>query len=329
VVESAAMFGIAIALAAFLAASGGPRLSRSSAQLSSVLAMAMVLVASLALHVNLSLALSSVALIGITGFLVGRAPTLIRRVVTHRIGQTAMTERYEEAQQAVAAREEVLKIVSHDLRNPLSTIAMAASLMLDEELAPEIRKRQLQTIKRAGERMNRLIQDLLEVAKLEAGRLALRTQRVEIGVLLAEAYDALQPIAAAKSIRLETTADPSARTVDADAGRVQQVLSNLVGNAVKFTPEGGRIVITAVPTNGTVRIAVSDTGAGIPPERLEHVFGKFWQADRSDRRGLGLGLAIAKAIVEAHDGRIWVESEIGKGTTFYFTLGAEHPGAGP
>src|SRR5690348_14948855 len=133
-IDAAAAFGIAIALAAFLASSGGPRLSRTSAQLSSALAMTIVLVASLALHVDLPIALSTVALIGTTGFLVGRAPTLIRRVVTHRIGQMAMTERYEEAQQAVAAREEVLKIVSHDLRNPLSTIAMAASLMLDEEL---------------------------------------------------------------------------------------------------------------------------------------------------------------------------------------------------
>jgi signal transduction histidine kinase len=256
----------------------------------------------------------------VTGLLAGRAPGLIRNVVTHRIGQVEMTRQYEQAQEAVAAREEVLKIVSHDLRNPLSTIAMSASLMLDEELTPEVRKKQLQTIKRAGERMNRMIQDLLEVAKLEAGRLALRTRPTDVGAIVAEAFDTLSPIAAAKSIKLETKVAAALPLVDADAGRVQQVLSNLVGNAVKFTPEAGRIILRADRNDGFVRLQVEDTGPGIPADRLEHVFGRFWQADRTDRRGLGLGLAIAKAIVEAHGGRIWVESEEGKGTTFSFTL---------
>ncbi len=314
------VFGFVVALCAFLAGTGGPRLSRSSAQLSGVLAVAIVLAAAHAVELNLAVALLIAALIGITGLVVGRSPTLIRQVVTHGIGQMHITRRYEEAQEAIAAREDVLKIVSHDLRNPLSTIAMASSLMLDEELTPDIRARQLRAIKRAGERMNRLVQDLLDVAKLEAGRLALKTQQVDVAAIAAEAQDTLGPIADAKSIRLTTDVAPGLTAVQVDPGRVQQILSNLVGNAVKFTPAGGRISISATSGDGAVQIAVSDTGPGIPADRLDQVFGRFWQADRADRRGLGLGLAIAKAIVDAHGGRIWVESEEGNGTTFYFTL---------
>ena len=314
--------GLAVALCAYLTATGGPRLSRTSAHLSTAMAMIIVIGTTLALGVNPVVGILAAAILGVSGLLATRAPSLIRRVVTHNIGQGVMTRGYEQAREAVAAREEVLKVVSHDLRNPLSTIGMAASLMLDEELAPDVRTRQLQTIKRAGDRMNRLIQDLLEVAKLEAGKPALRTQRVEVGALVAEAYDALNPIAAAQSITLEVDVHPALPAIDADPGRVQQVLSNLVGNAVKFTPKGGRITMRADAPHGMVRLSVADTGAGIPPERLAQVFGRFWQADRTDRRGLGLGLAIAKAIVEAHGGTIWVESEVGKGTTFYFTLGS-------
>lgn len=322
------VFGFVVALCAFLAATGGPRLSRSSAQLSGVLAVVIVLVASRAVRLDLPVTLLIGALIGVTGLVVGRSPTLIRQVVTHGIGQMHITRRYEEAQEAIAAREDVLRIVSHDLRNPLSTIAMATSLMLEEEIAPDIRTRQLQAIKRAGERMNRLVQDLLDVAKLEAGRLALKTQPVNAGMIAAEAEETLGPLAAAKSIQLTTDVAPDLPPVEVDPGRVQQVLSNLVGNAVKFTPAGGRIVIRAANADGTVQISVSDTGPGIPPDRLEQVFGRFWQADRTDRRGLGLGLAIAKAIIDAHGGRIWVESDLGKGTTFHFTLPAAAVPAG-
>jgi len=108
--------------------------------------------------------------------------------------------------------------------------------------------------------------------------------------------------------------------VYADAARIQQVLSNLVGNAVKFTPRNGRVTVCAERIDGEVRFGVIDTGPGIPPEQVPHIFGRFWQAQTSDRRGIGLGLAIAKGIVEAHNGRIWVESHVGLGSTFYFTL---------
>jgi signal transduction histidine kinase len=142
---------------------------------------------------------------------------------------------------------------------------------------------------------------------------------------VSEAHDMLRPIAAEKSLRLHVIVAEGLPTITADAGRVLQVLSNLVGNAVKFTPAGGRVTVRAEQVAGNVRFCVADTGSGIPPEQLPHIFGRLWQADRSDRRGIGLGLAIAKGIVEAHGGRISVESRVGEGTSFYFTLGAGAP----
>jgi signal transduction histidine kinase len=129
-----------------------------------------------------------------------------------------------------------------------------------------------------------------------------------------------RPLAAGSTIRLETSIDDGLPPVLADSARIQQVLSNLVGNAVKFTPRSGCITVCAEQIGDEVRFGVIDTGPGIPAEQLPHIFGRFWQATTSDRRGIGLGLAIAKGIVEAHNGRIWVESHVGLGSTFYFTL---------
>jgi signal transduction histidine kinase len=130
----------------------------------------------------------------------------------------------------------------------------------------------------------------------------------------------LRPLASGSSIVMEPNVADGLPQVVADGARIQQVLSNLVGNAVKFTPRQGRITVSAELLETEVRFAVIDTGPGIPPEQVPHIFGRFWQARSSDRRGIGLGLAIAKGIVEAHGGRIWVESQVGVGSIFYFTL---------
>ena len=130
----------------------------------------------------------------------------------------------------------------------------------------------------------------------------------------------LAPLASEKNIRFDTTVANGLPKITMDAGRVLQVLSNLVGNAIKFTPAGGRIVLRADAAPGGVRFSVADSGPGIPEEKIGKIFGRFWQADPADRRGIGLGLTIAKGIVEAHGGRIWVESPPGEGTTFHFTL---------
>jgi PAS domain S-box-containing protein len=228
---------------------------------------------------------------------------------------------FHQAQEATRARDDVLAVVAHDLRNPLNTVSMAVSLMLESTPVERIQeRRQVEIVRRAADRMNRMIQDLLDVKRMEAGRLTVDLQAEAPETLINDTVDMLRPLAAGSTVRLETSIDENLSLVAADASRVQQVLSNLVGNAVKFTPRSGRITVCAEQLANEVRFAVIDTGPGIPAEQLPHIFGRFWQARSSDRRGIGLGLAIAKGIVEAHNGRIWVESHVGLGSTFYFTL---------
>ncbi len=228
---------------------------------------------------------------------------------------------FHEAQQATRARDDVLAVVAHDLRNPLNTVSMAVALMLESTPPERVQdRRQVEIVRRAADRMNRMIQDLLDVKRMESGRLTIDARPEPASALINDTIDMLRPLAAGNTIRLETSIDESLPPVLADTARIQQVLSNLVGNAVKFTPRNGRITVCAERIDGEVRFGVIDTGPGIPPEQVPHIFGRFWQAKTSDRRGIGLGLAIAKGIVEAHNGRIWVESHVGLGSTFYFTL---------
>jgi PAS domain S-box-containing protein len=228
---------------------------------------------------------------------------------------------FHEAQHATRARDEMLGVVAHDLRNPLNTIVMGASTIM--ELLPEstpLLKRHAQIVRRAADRMNRLIQDLLDVKRIESGRLAVDPRPVAVALLVDEALEMLRPLAVAASLELLADIAPELPRVGADSGRILQVFSNLVGNAIKFTPAGGRITIGAASADGEIRFEIADTGPGIAAEQLPHIFGQFWQGIRGDRRGIGLGLAIAKGIIEAHAGRIWVESQVGEGSRFYFTL---------
>jgi signal transduction histidine kinase len=312
--------GYVIALCAFLSLSGALRLSRSAARTGTVLAVAVVLVASLMAGVSAIPAAAIAATLLATGLLSTSVTTLVRRVVTDEVARTTLSRMVKEAQETIDAREQVLKIVSHDLRNPLHTISMSASLLLDVVMPREQLTNHLQRVKRAGERMNRLIQDLLDVAKLEAGRVGIDPKPIDVAPLVREAYDMLAPLAGEKSIRLDSVVADGLPRITADGGRVLQVLSNLVGNAIKFTPTGGHIALRADAAPGGVRFSVADTGPGISPELLTKIFGQFFQVDPADRRGIGLGLTIAKRIVEAHGGRIWVESRPGQGTTFHFTL---------
>jgi signal transduction histidine kinase len=231
----------------------------------------------------------------------------------------------QEAQEAIRARDTMLAIVSHDLRNPLDAILMGASFLLDvgpTTVGPELLENQLRVIRRSTQRANRLIEDLLDVTRIEAGRLAIEPHSRDPAVLLAEAHETLRLPAMERSIRLEHDLPECLPAVRADPDRVVQVLCNLGANAIKFTPEGGRVTLRVEPSGSDIRFSVADDGPGIPAEQLEHIFDRFWQADRLDRRGVGLGLAIVKGIVEAHGGRIWVESEVGAGTTFHFTIPA-------
>ena len=227
---------------------------------------------------------------------------------------------FNEADQATRARDQMLGVVAHDLRNPLGTILMASELLADSLPPESAGRRQIAMVQRAGERMKRLIQDLLDLKRIDSGRLEIDLRPVPAGGMLAEALEMLRPLAAASKLELVLDAAEDLPIVVADSSRVHQVLSNLIGNAIKFTPHGGAISVGAERVGHEVRFAVADTGPGIPAEQLPHVFGQYWQGERADQRGIGLGLAIAKGIVEAHKGRIWVESVVGEGSTFFFTL---------
>jgi PAS domain S-box-containing protein len=229
---------------------------------------------------------------------------------------------FHEAQQATRARDEMLAVVAHDLRNPLNTVSMSCALLLESASGGErpMEQRQLTIMRRATERMTRLIHDLLDVKRIEQGRLAVEPRPEAMSAIVRDAIDMLRPLADAQALALESEVPDDLPKVLADPPRIQQVLSNLVGNAIKFTPRGGRITLRARLESSEVCLAVIDTGPGIPADQLPHVFGRFWQARRRDDRGIGLGLSIARGIVEAHRGRIWVESRVGEGSAFYFTV---------
>jgi PAS domain S-box-containing protein len=231
---------------------------------------------------------------------------------------------FNEAQQAARIRDEVLRIVAHDLRNPLNTILLSAGV-LGELLAVEAKERrlenrQIETIRRSVQRADRLIQDLLDVARVEAGTLAVQTAPLPAAALAHEAVELHRPLADGKGIRLEAVLPAELPTVAADHDRILQVFSNLIDNAIKFTPRGGRVTVRAEGGDHEVVFSISDTGPGIPQEQLAHLFEPFWQAKRARRAGAGLGLAIARGIVEAHGGWIRVESETGRGTTVSFSV---------
>jgi signal transduction histidine kinase len=216
---------------------------------------------------------------------------------------------------------EVLAIVSHDLRTPLNTISLGTSLLADASQPEESRTQVLEIIKRAADRMERLIRDLQEVGRLQSGRtLRVEPRRIELSALLREACEALHIQSRAKEQEVACDLPEPPLFVRADPDRVCQVLGNLIGNAIKFTPRGGRIDLAAWREGRWVQVCVTDQGPGIPEADLPRVFEPYWQAESTARLGAGIGLKIAKGLVEAHGGRIRVESKLGVGTTFSFTL---------
>lgn len=230
----------------------------------------------------------------------------------------------EQAERAVRTRDEVLAVVSHDLKNPLNTITMAAEL-LKMPIRADQKEAHIEVIERSARGMSRLIGDLLDAGALDAGRLRLEKRAVGVSGILREIQDMFQAKAREKGQRLEVSADGDAVVV-ADRLRLLQALGNLVQNAVKFTPDGGTIAVHAERSAGSAMLRVRDSGPGIPEEQLAHVFDRFWHGSQGG--GTGLGLSIAKGIVEAHGGRIWAESREGEGATFAFTLPLEEVAGG-
>jgi signal transduction histidine kinase len=223
---------------------------------------------------------------------------------------------YELAQRALRARDEMLSVVAHDLRNPLGIIGMSAELIGDgpDALSTPIRT-SLERIRRSTEQMNRLIQDLLDVTKLEAGKLVLDRVPANPSDLLKEADYMLRPLAERASLDLIVEVEPGLPAVLVDRARFVQAIGNLVANSIKFTRAGGSITLAAGSATEGVAFSVSDTGKGIASENLPHLFDRFWQERPDDSRGLGLGLAIVQGIVNAHGGALHATSVLNAGTT--------------
>lgn len=235
----------------------------------------------------------------------------------------ALRQRAEDAEQATRTRDEVLAMVSHDLRNPLNLVLTSGAFLLETAAGLEPRENeQLRMIHRAAGQMSRLIQDLLEVAGMEAGHVSIEPSPEPVEPLVREACGLQAHAAGAKAVEVSCELGADVPAVHADRDRILQVFGNLIGNALKFTPAGGRIRVRAEREGDAVRFSVADTGSGIRADDLPHVFDRFWQARRSRDGGAGLGLAISRGIVAAHGGEMWVESEVGRGSTFIFTLPA-------
>jgi signal transduction histidine kinase len=226
---------------------------------------------------------------------------------------------YASARDAAKARDDMIAVVSHDLRNPLNTIVLSASIMAIAS-SPERPADMVQRIQRAATRMNDLVNDLLDLTKIDAGTLTIEPRPEVLAGVVEEALDHVRAVAIDKKIALACVVAKDLPPVSIDRHRLLQAFSNLLGNAVKFTGGGGAVRIDAAHAEGAAMVRICDTGSGIAPEHLPHLFDRHWQARATSSQGAGLGLFIAKGIVEAHGGTITVHSTLGVGTTFSFTL---------
>jgi CheY-like chemotaxis protein len=237
-----------------------------------------------------------------------------------RRGQAAR----DEAEAANRAKDEFLAMISHELRTPLGAILIWSQLLRNEKMDEAGTARALGMIERSTKTLAKLIDDLLDVSRIIAGKLRLESRPVHLGPVIEAAVDAAQPDAEAKALRLELSIPPGTVTVSGDPVRLQQVVANLISNAIKFTPDGGRLQVALEMTDAHARVTVSDTGAGINAEFLPFIFERFRQADTTSTRrnkGLGLGLAISRHLVELHGGTIEASSAgEGQGSVFTVTV---------
>ncbi|MBC7918766.1 MAG: HAMP domain-containing histidine kinase, partial [Rhodoferax sp.] len=236
--------------------------------------------------------------------------------------QYLLTERAR-SDDALATRDDFLGMVSHDLRDLLNGIVVSSQFLAQKlEKHSDSERLLLETtrIERYGARMNRLIGDLVDVASIDAGKLAMQTVEGDVASLVFEAVEALQITASAKGVSLVVGNVQETCLAEFDHDRMLQVLANLIANSIKFTPKGGSIQVHCERAGESLEFCVDDTGEGIPSSMLEAVFERFWQVGKNDRRGLGLGLYISRCIVEAHGGNIRAERNAGQGTRMHFTL---------
>jgi signal transduction histidine kinase len=226
--------------------------------------------------------------------------------------------------------KDTVAMVSHDLRNPLCAIRFLAdgfAKHLEKILSEgELARLQplLKQLKGSSERCINMVENLLHLAKIESGSLALEKDRLAFSELAEESLSELRPVASAKGVSVRMVIPEEPMHVNCDKMKMYQVLSNLLGNAIKFNSQGGWVELRAVHTDREIKFTVEDNGPGIHPGALDHIFDRYWQEGESRAGGVGLGLSIAQGIVTAHGGRIWAESEIGSGSKFHFTLPIEH-----
>jgi signal transduction histidine kinase len=232
-------------------------------------------------------------------------------------------ERLAELRDRLDAKTRLLQDVAHELKNPLSVIHGYASFLLKEQVTGEELQKALRAVLANAERVVGMVDQLQDAVRIEGGSARLETNAVEGVQILQHAVESAELEAARRGIRLRWTSPVGdSLHIIADPKRLAQVFANLIGNALKFTPEGGSVTVEAHRDHGMVRFAVLDTGPGIPPEELPHLFERFYQTreNAQKHKGLGLGLSICKGLVEAHGGSIWVESLPGCGAAFNFTV---------
>ncbi|HYC57578.1 MAG TPA: HAMP domain-containing sensor histidine kinase [Candidatus Binatia bacterium] len=251
-----------------------------------------------------------------------RALARILPLERHKTDGYLMTERAR-SDDALANRDDFLGMVTHDLRDLLSGIVLCADVISEQQGKDAPSSDTLaatQGIQRSAARMSRLIGDLVDIAGIDAGKLAITSMQGDACALVAEAVEIWKPTALRRGIQLDQAAATAAITATFDRGRVLQVLGNLITNAIKFSPHGSSVAIAVERIGNDSRFSVRDMGPGVPADKREAVFERFWQAGLKDGRGLGLGLYISRCLVEAHGGRIWVEGRPGSGSTFFFTI---------
>jgi PAS domain S-box-containing protein len=274
-------------------------------------------------RVQVSVSLS--ALKNAAGSIIGIST--IARDITRQVGLlTAERRARAEAERANRTKDQFLAVLSHELRQPLNTMLGWLRLLRSQRADSAQAARALEALDRSTQAQARMIDDLLDIARIEAGKLTLQQEPVNLGPLISDWVESLQQEATAKALKLESLAGPAMATVSADPDRLRQVVMNLLANAIKYTPSGGRIQVRMTGEDGVVRIAVSDTGVGIDRDLLPHVFAQFRQADwraAGTQSGLGLGLAIVRELVEMHGGTVAAHSDgPGQGATFTVTLPA-------
>ncbi len=307
-------------VAVLLALLGPARLSRSGTRVATAGALFLWAAVVVLGDVPPVPALAGAAVIAIAAYLGLQLTQGARHLIAEQVRSARLRSLVDVAEEGLKARQQILGVVCHDLRNPLATIASTADLILEIPLGEEERSAHLRVVKRMTEHMDRLVHDLLDVARMEAGTLTVEPTPCEVRRLLASTEELMRPIVEEAGLEFVVRGGGGVDRVMADPERIQQLLSNLVGNAVKFTPKGGRVVVEVSRAGSQARVSVHDTGPGIRPEDLQRLWRRLWQAEPGDRRGMGLGLTIARAIAEAHGGEIGVDSTMGAGSTFWFTL---------